>query len=257
MTLLFIACNNSEQNNLHKTSTDDNKFKLEAERISGTWLTSHYLDQIKEKKSIYAAKYDTELFEVSLDITELLGDTAILYGATEHEGGYMSPICFDPKKNLFVNDSSRKEDGNTTEEFELMIGAEGKLHIHFTKDNKTDIYKKVDDVQTELRSILFSGNYHKPGNEHAKAYEFGFGTDGTLEGFGKRKYYEVAFDFGLGINFDTLILFDKEEHNNWNGADLYKFEFKGDTMLLYPVTSNWDEMEQTVGALKYTLVRSK
>jgi hypothetical protein len=63
-----------------------------------------------------------------------------------------------------------------------------------------------------------------------------------------------VYDFGLGIGYDAIVLFDSMKGGNWND-DMYKFEIKADTLKLYKIKTDWDNLEHEVGDITYILIK--
>lgn len=254
---IAISCNNKGNTiNTESKSIDSivNKEQLitQAKLLDGYWISNNYLSEIEKTKSIYLNRqYDSKLFGFTLDKKNLLSDTAYLNGFTDHEGGYGSPLIFDFKKNTFVNDLKRLEkSASLPDSFELQIINENLIEM-VSKAKFIDKYRKVVDDQTELRKILFAGNYTST-DSHKK---FSFDKNGSLQGFDNKVYYELAYDFGEGISYDAIILYKSKKGGNWSDGDLYKFEFISDTLKLYHVKQNWESMQHTIEGLAYKLVK--
>ncbi|MCF8298693.1 MAG: hypothetical protein K9J13_14185 [Saprospiraceae bacterium] len=258
LIVLLIGCNNPNSDTTTNIKTDSipiNKEQLieQSNLLDGFWLTNNYLLQIENSKSIYLSReYDTKLYGFILEKENLLSDSAWLHGFTEHEGGYSSLLIFDYKKNIFINDLKRKEDYSSfPESFELKITKNNLLEMYFPNSKTTDTYRKVIDNQTELRRILFEGNYYSSNNER----KFSFNQNGLLDGFDDKVYYELVVDFLEGIFYDAIILFPTEDGGNWPDGDMYKYEFDNDTLKLYYIKADWNNFEHEVGDISYKLIK--
>jgi len=226
----------------------------QAALLDGEWLHDNYLRNIEKTKSIYLNRnLDSLLFGFTLNKENLLSDTAYLFGYTEHEGGYGNPIIFDFQKNRFVSDSKRlmNNSGIPSVPFELKVINDSTVEMFFPESKITDTFRKVTDIQSGLRKILFAGNYISID----KKKKFSFDKNGNLKGFNNYVYYDLAYDFGEGIDYDAIIFFKTEAGGNWSMGDVYKFEFVSDTIKLYHVKTDWNNMEHKIGGLAYTLIR--
>lgn len=261
LILVFTTGCNSQNNEINSktNSTDNNNFDKtqlikQAALLDGEWLHDNYLRNIEKTKSIYLNRnLDSLLFGFTLNKENLLSDTAFLFGYTVHEGGYGNPIIFDFQKNKFVSDSKRLKDnsGIPSVPFELTVINDSIVDMFYPEFKITDTYRKVTDIQTGLRKILFAGNYISID----KKRKFSFDKNGNLKGFDNYVYYDLAYDFGEGIEYDALIFFKTKAGGNWSMGDVYKFEFVSDTIKLYYVKTDWENMEHKIGGLTYTLIR--
>ncbi|MEI6124798.1 MAG: hypothetical protein WCQ95_14355 [Bacteroidota bacterium] len=197
-----IGCN-SQNNSTNSTTKSNNNFdkeqlKKQVALLDGEWLSDNYLRNIEKTKSIYLNKEpNTKLFGFTLNKENLLSDSANLFGFVVHEGGYESPIIFDYKKNKFVYDSKRSKEnsGIPSCPFELTVINDSIIEMFFPETKTTDTYRKVTDIQTGLRKILYTGNY----NSIDKKKKISFDKNGTVKGFDNKVYYELAYDFTEGI----------------------------------------------------------
>jgi hypothetical protein len=254
----ITAC--STQNNKSNNSTepsetikiDKKQLIKQAELLDGYYLSDNYLKNIEKTRSIYLNReYKTKLFGFTLKKENLLSDSAGLFGYTVHEGGLDCPLIFDFDKSIFVNDlKSVKEFDDIKEPFELSLTADNIVQMYFPESKQTDLYRKVTDDQTELRKILFEGEYLS-GDQQNK---YSFKRDGSLKGFDDKKYYEVVYDFSLGIEYDAIIFFNKKR-GNWSDGDMYKYEFSSDTLKLYHIKTDWDNLEHKIGDITFTLIK--
>ncbi len=224
----------------------------QAKALSGYWLSDSYTQAIEQSKSVYASReYTTKLFGFILSEPELRADTAYLNGFTEHEGGYGCRLRFDPATNQFASDTQTENSYFSSSPFTLVLKNPHTLHMNFTLSGKTDTYRKVPAEDTELRRILFAGMYQ----DSLSGKEIVFQANGKVTGFGKHSFYTLVYDFGEGINYDTVIFFaDASQKNNvWDSGDMYHFKRTKNTLTLYKITPNWETMEHTVDSNGYTL----
>lgn len=253
-----IGCN-SQNNSTNSTTKSNNNFdkeqlKKQVALLDGEWLSDNYLRNIEKTKSIYLNKEpNTKLFGFTLNKENLLSDSANLFGFVVHEGGYESPIIFDYKKNKFVYDSKRSKEnsGIPSCPFELTVINDSIIEMFFPETKTTDTYRKVTDIQTGLRKILYTGNY----NSIDKKKKISFDKNGTVKGFDNKVYYELAYDFTEGIEQDAIILYKTKEGGNWSTGDVYKFEFNSNTLKLYHVKTDWNNLEHKIEGLTNTLIK--
>ncbi len=226
----------------------------QSEALHGYWLTDDYLTTISKSKSVYANRnYKSAFYGFILDKENLQTDSANLAGFTEHEGGYDAPLIFDTQKNKFIKNIQRVTEYASKAPLELNSKTNDRLEIFYPTINKTDVYRKVIDDQTELRRILFEGKYRSIDSQQV----FSFDQTGLVTGFGNNVRFDVVYDFGEGVEYDAVLFFDTVKGGNWNDADLYQYKFASDTLKLYKVETNWEELKHKVGPLSLELVKVK
>jgi hypothetical protein len=258
----IFSCNNGPTNEeLAQAKKKQEDLKMMAGFLEGEWINANFLTLVEGEKRVYGVREEIErrmgkeeymLLGFYLDKKELSGDTAYFYGFTEHEGGYQSPIRFDAKRIIFVNDTAREDENNLGSPFELTLGNDGRVNVNYVKKKRSDYYEHVTSLDDKLRHILFTGKYYQPGKEESA---FEFTSEGELKGFGNRKYYEVLDDFTGMAQFDMVVFADSSDKNPWSNGDGYKFEIRGDTIRLYAVNYNEENVRGAAGALKYALIR--
>lgn len=223
-----------------------NKIIELAKGLNGIWISESYLEDIEANKSIYLSRnYKTKIQGFSLDETNLLTDSSILGGFTDHEGGYTSPLKYDSNKNEFINDLS-KISGYATfpNPFDLHFDGYKHIGMYFPDSKKTDVYRKVNpDFQTEVRGLLIAGSY-------TTVYDstiIMFSANGAVKNFYGFNYYELVEDFGeAGIEYDAIIFFNSLDGGNWSQGDVYKFEVLPNALLLQHVDIDWDTLDDNI-----------
>lgn len=224
-----------------------------AGKLHGQWISDDYLQSVEKTKSPYAARgYHTRLFGILLDSVNLCKpDSACLYGFTEHEGGYDSPLRFDAKEECFVNDTTRLLRYATFREpFTLKLDAQNRLQMCcFSQLPRMDMYRRVDNIDEWLRSSLFSGVYNNIENDT----EVAFGDDGQLTGFDTLRYYNVIYDF-IGFDFDAVYL-QSNRSSIYMDWQLMHYTINADTLRLYKIHGDMEEYYFELGELLYTLVK--
>lgn len=255
LLFLLILCVGCDQNRGSKTVKVNKDVKASiADQLDGYWLSNSYLVDVNSSGSIYDSRnYDTKFWGFRLEKKNLLSDSAAINGFTEHEGGYGGPIKFDSIKGTFVNDRSNADEFSFLKEpFELKLIDSNHLELDF--GNKKEWYRKVSDEQIELRKLLFEGKFKDLMHDN-RVIEFS--RDGRIVGLDNKEYFELVFDFGEGINYDVSIFYaDKDSSGLWTNEDLFHFKIKNDTIKLYKITPDWDEMDHEIGDLEYVLVKS-
>ena len=119
----------------------------------------------------------------------------------------------------------------------------------FTKNQKTELYLRVKDDQYELRRILFEGTFIS--KERKK---ISFLRNGKIEGLKDFAYFEVAYDFTEGIEFDAIYCYSSEARPEYY-PQVYKFKFINQELLLYEVQTDWETLERKVSAKPIRLKR--
>lgn len=252
--LLFIVLTMRCGSQHIKTEKNDpilNKTDNQTELLPGLWMSDSYLRKIEMTRSVYVNKNsEPKILGFLFKQENLKSSDALLYGFTSHEGGIEIPIYFSHSSNKFVRDEKRiSKSSNFNEPFELNLIDNNKLEVKFFQNNRTEIYRKVEDEQTELRRVLFEGGFKSIDNNG----KFTFNRTGTLTGFDGKMTFEVVFDFGLDIEFDAIVMYKEKEGGNWSDGEMYKYEFDSDTLKLYHVNTNWETMNHKVGELRYKL----
>ena len=247
--ILGVGCNQRTDN----STVDNNSKKNLADRLDGYWLSDSYLTNISNSRSIYTDRdYRTKFWGFTLNKENLMSDSAYINGFTIHEGGYGSGIKYDSIKNCFIKDLSMIDEYSFIKEpFKMTLLDSGHLELDF--GNKKEIYRKVNDDQTELRKLLFEGQFRDIKTN--KIIEFS--ADGTVGGLDKHKYFELVYDFGEGIFYDASIFYPNQDSSGrWTNGDMYHFKINSDTLKLYKITPDWDMMDHKIGDLEYLLVKS-
>ena len=253
LLILSVGCDkNRDSNTANKV---DNEVRTTiADQLDGYWLSDSYLVDVDSSRSIYDSRnYQTKFWGFRLEKENLMSDSATINGFTEHEGGYGGSIEFDSTKNTFVNDIDNADEfAFLKEPFELKLIDSDHLELDF--GNKKDRYRKILNEQTELRKLLFEGKFKDLLHDN---HVIEFSRDGQIIGLDKQKYFDLVFDFGEGINYDVSIFYsDQDSSGLWTIGDLFHFKIKTDTLKLYRITPDWDEMNHKIGALEYLLVKS-
>jgi hypothetical protein len=252
LMLICVGCNR-DRDSATTNNTGNSRRKIVAEQLDGYWLSESYLLDVDSSRSTYHSRdYSTKLWGFRLVKENLLSDSAVLNGFTLHEGGYGGPITFDSVKGAFINDMTKADQFSFLDKpYELRLIDGGLLEFDF--GHKKDRYRKVSDEQTELRKLLFEGAFNDLIHDDKVIR---FSSDGRIIGLERQNYFEVVFDFGDGIDYDAVILYpDQESSGMWKKGDLFHFRINADTLKLYRIMPDWDEMNHTIGDLEYVLVR--
>lgn len=250
LTSFIISCSSPKTDTVSSSTTEsvatsNNIPANYSDSISGTWVSDQYLEKVKKTKSVYANKiYTTKVLFFNLNQKELLEGSAKLYGFSQHEGGIDTVIKFDKDKKEFVKNGEQKGDNVTfKEDFELKLNAQNKLEMYFPIEKKTDVYQKLKtDLQTELRNILFAGNYSEKGSNS----KVSFSADGKVN-FKDYTDYEVVYDFATGPNFDGIIL------HKGNIRDFYQYKISGENLELQLMQGNENNLNLIAKGPKYIL----
>lgn len=226
--------------------------KAIAEKLHGYWLSNSYLEKISSTKSIYESReYSTRFWGFTLDKHNLMTDSATIDGFMEHEGGYTCSITFDSTKNCFINNLKDPTGHSFVEEpFTMTVLDNGLLQLDF--GSVKEEYRKVVDDQTALRKLLFEGRF----KQLATDITIDFSDDGKVKGFGNDTYFELVNDFVEGVFYDVAIFYPAQDSSgNWTRGKLFHYKINGDTLKLYPITPDWQELAHKIEDLKYLLVK--
>lgn len=241
LVILTIGCTKNRDT---KSTVDNNaKVKL-ADQLDGYWLSESYLVDIEKSRSIFeSGAYETKFWGFKLEKENLLSESPMINGFTEHEGGYGGSLKFDSLESIFsfINEPT-----------ELKLIDSNHLELDF--GDKKDLYRKVSDEQTELRRLLFEGKFR---NVIRDNHVIEFTKEGLIKGLNQEKYFDLVYDFGEGINYDVSIFYPSRDSSGiWTRGNLYHFKIKSDTIKLYRITPDWDEMNHKIGDLEFVLVKS-
>ncbi len=252
--MLTMRCG-SQHVKVEKSTPILDETEEQIELLSGLWMSDSYLQKVEKTKSVYANKSsEPKILGFLLKSENLKSDSAYIFGFTSHEGGYEIPICFNSSKSKFAYDPKRiNQSSNFIDPFELNLIDSNKLEIKFLQNNHSEVYRKVHDVQSELRRILFEGEFRSSDSKK----DFIFAHNGTLTGFENEANFEVIYDFGLNIEFDAIVMYKGNKNGNWSDGEIYKFEFVSDTLKLYRVNTNWENMDHKIEDFGYKLKRIK
>ncbi|MBT1703406.1 hypothetical protein [Chryseosolibacter indicus] len=245
--ILSISCTKPKENINSTKVVDDSLKQSITNELDGYWLSDSYLVEVANSRSIYLSRnYTTRLWGFRLEKANLLSNSPMLIGFTEHEGGYDIPIRFDPISNFFIaNDFSY-----IREPFRLVQVDTNHLALDF--DNKKEVYRKILDERTELRKVLFEGQFKSLPNDSIIEFK----SDGTIKGIDGYRYFEPIYDFTEGINYDAMAFYpSKDSAGIWMRGKLFHFQIKADTLELYNIHSDWDEMEHKIGEIEYKLIK--
>lgn len=255
LLILFICCFACSKQDGPKTNEikHNNFKKLLAEKLEGLWLSESYLEDIAKSHSIYESrKYTTSLWGFQLEKENLLSESPSINGFTEHEGGYGAAIEFDSVKNTFIH--SHFEDNNSSwlqGSFTMTLVDPTRLEFDF--GDKNEVYTKIVGEQSALRRILFEGKFKDVLHSNTTIE---FTSDGEIKGLDSLKYFELVFDFGEGINYDVSILYpSKDSAGSWATGNLFHFKANADTIKLFRIAPDWDEMDHKIGDVEHILVK--
>lgn len=253
--LVLFSCKNGEAENTGEQKKDIKKKPSEtlSRQMDGLWISKPYLDGIAKDKSVYKHKeLRTQVLAFQLYKDALMADTAVLYGFTDHEGGYETPLKYDGQKKCFVNDMAHvSEFSPFPDPFDLKLRENSTLEMYFTKSRRKEAYRKCtgEDLETELRRLLLEGSYQLVKDKS----EIHFESNGKVSGFRDFKCYEVIYDFGLGVDFDAIILSKTSEITSWAESSIYKFEWISGKLFLQELKANWETMEHQLDDTKLLL----
>ncbi|MCS6934143.1 MAG: hypothetical protein NZM35_03200 [Chitinophagales bacterium] len=251
--VLFTGCKNKT------VSTQANLIPLRhavADSLNGTWMPEEYLLTVEQTKSIWKARdVNFSFFTFWLDKENLMSDSAILSGATEHEGGYLAYLQYDSTTGRFINNlNTGTGEPYIDEPFELRLIDSNRLEIFFTNSNTREVYRRVKDAQYALSSALIAGAYEDL-SDHTVVV---FHPDGKVESGWKEDHYALIFDFMEGIDFDAIELYNENESSSEFLNNLYHFAFSGDTLRLYSASDPLGTFQYQISNKPYkVLVRQR
>ncbi|MCZ8353594.1 MAG: hypothetical protein O9340_02590 [Cyclobacteriaceae bacterium] len=248
VVFLTLACDGQ---NLKSKNLKSSKFQTDS--VTGIWISEVYLDEITKSKSIFEKRnLEPGMLGFEIKRSDLESKDLTLYGFTSHEGGIDIAINFNTKNNKFTFDNTASIK-LFNEPVEVNFINKQKLNLFFLNSKNLITYRKVTDLQTELRKILFEGEFESVIDKR----KFSFNRKGFLKGFSNKLTFEVLYDFSSNLEFDAIIMYKDIDSNNISKGDVYTYKFDSDTLRLYYVKTNWETLEHRVEGLKFELVKTK
>lgn len=252
LTLLlatFYACiSNQRTENLPEDNlTAGNRL---ANQLDGAWLSENYISKIEKSKSIYAnMNTDDSMLGFWLYKDTLTGKHPRLLGFSIHEGGLDAPLKYNIDKNRFENDLDLVNEFSAHKTpFFIKPVNPNKIEIQHSKPAKIETYRKVADIDSELRKVLFNGVYiDKLTNKTIT-----FKEDGETTGIANKHFYSLLFDFEE-FHFDVVFIADTSKRDN---LQEYHYKIEGNNLRLYNLNIS-EETGYTIGSLAYDLVKEQ
>jgi hypothetical protein len=247
--LLLFGCN---QNRPENKLEDKMAIDRESMRLEGVWLSDYYLSSIEVSRSVYESrKYNAKFWGFVLDKNNLMSDSAALNGFTEHEGGYFCYLNYDTGKNVFEHDLNKDTEFSYLKGVPFELGLVDSIRLELKTEREKEMYRKVSGEQTALRDILFAGKYQDLKKENGVIE---FKNDGQISGVENRRYFDIVFDFGEGIEYDACTFYTHIDSSRLGtNGDMYHYKINADTLRLFKLHTNWSEMNHKIGDLEYLL----
>lgn len=244
ITFIIISCKNQgteliprepieDSETIQELSKEENNYSYEY--LEGLWISDNYFKGIEKNKSIYKhRKYETTFFGFRLKNENLKSKYPILYGFSDHEGGFDISLKHNvPNEQLVSNNKSYN--------FEIKTNGDT-LELYFPKTKKAEFYRKMKtDEESALREILFAGKYNSLNNQIIT-----LAANGQVKGFYDFRYYELVYDFTEGINYDVVIFYKNPKGGNWSQGELYYYLIEENSIILHPVITDWDNLEHEI-----------
>lgn len=233
--LVLFSCTNEQKAKLTTNNIYNLKLK-QADSLDGYWMSDELLERIEKSRYLYGNDNQKTLFyafKLKKDI--LMSDTAFLFAHDTHEGGFGNYLKFDSLSKFFINYLSKNPQNLSKEgkiPYYLKPKTKDYLEIHFINSKKIETYRRIKDVETEIRKLLFEGKYM---NLSDSSY-VNLSKDGQILGLNSNNYFEPQIDFHGGPplfdNVRTQVSKDKCQN-----ILTYKFIFSKDTIILFKETS--------------------
>lgn len=230
-------------------SQENNQQGQLAAKLAGNYVTDTYLSEIEKLKSIYKAEdYTTSMLGFELNKDSLAGKHPCLNGYSYNEGGLNASLLYNKTKNRFENNVNLNKEllPFFKSPFKINSLSETQLEIDFENRAKKEVYRKVTDIDTELRRILFEGNYI----DKATSTSVNFSQNGKITGIANKHFFELLYSFE-GIDFDIVFLSSDDQHKY---DEMFHFKIEGNTLKIFKVNQD-EESGNTIGALIYELVK--
>lgn len=220
-----------------------------AAAMDGLWISDTYLSGIEKTRSIYSNnEYGTVngLFGFTLYKDKLSTGTTELLGFTEHEGGIVYPLQYNEANKQFVYDPKRANELDGPMQLSLSPSKGGQIEIAYTQPkSQKDRFRKIGDSKSDndlldetLNQMLFEGSYTDVAGNTVT-----FTRDGKVSGIKGIDHYYLLYDFGEGLEFDTVFLWQGESNGD---RVTYHFKIEGKTIKLYDTSLNEEELKYTI-----------
>mgnify|MGYP001266994544 CR=1 FL=1 len=240
---------NTVTGNATTADTINTQLKSVARAMDGLWISDNYLSGIEKTKSIYSNKeYGTvnRLFGFTLYKDSLSTGTTELLGFTEHEGGIVYPLLYNEANKQFVYDPKRAHELDGPTQLSLYPAEGGLIEIAYTQPkSQKDRFRKIGDSKSDidlldetLNQMLFEGNYTDGAGNTVS-----FTRTGKVSGIKGIDHYYLLYDFGEGLEFDTVFLWQGESNGD---RVTYHFKIDGKTIKLYATGLNEEKMEYAI-----------
>jgi hypothetical protein len=254
---IFLSCSESEKSIKNPSIPKDENKERAASQITGRWIYDDYLKEIEQTKRIFGIEsknYGYPFWGFDLTLENLLSDSACIFQFNVHEGGGSCAISFNPEKKSYESKGVEIE-GIEKEPFEINQIDTNLLVFKFLKSGKKRAYRKVAELDNELRRILFEGKYKNLKDNS----EVAFFRDGKVTGLEGRHYFEVFYDF----TFENMDVMGIQKDIELSSRQSYHFKINKDTLKIYNTIGakledvNDQIEEQTIGDLWLTLLKQK
>ncbi|MES2484678.1 MAG: hypothetical protein V4581_01845 [Bacteroidota bacterium] len=219
----------------------------EADKLKGLWLSDVFLTSVQKQKSIYKSQQaETTIFGFTIKSDSTSANKLLFNGFSDYEGGYDGIVAYHPEKKQFVHLSTGEEYEVLKQSFGLSIIENNKLQLEY-ENQKKENYRRISDIDAELRHILFEGTY----TDTQSGNKVVFSKNGRVEGIEDKGFYVPLYTFDAGYEFDTVFLSLNEKLDNF---DRYHFKIDGNTISLYSIFED-ESQELSIGELMHTLVK--
>ena len=261
----FCSSDNASSKISNKTSSAENFRKNFTPTLTGSWLLTEYMTEIKKTKS--ALKSSVKLQDVVEIITDgkLTNDSLeINVNINNHEGdGFMLINIPGQTPNSYKTDLPDNEISTNFYElgYELVNKDTSMFLYHYDSGNKLldkkqfsrSVYNPSDvnragGIQYFVNEKMLAGNYICM-DANNKQFNVQFLPDGTVTGFPDVTSYFIFTDFNGGPvpKFDEMFL------ESENTSTTYGLQISGNTITIYEIAG--DEENAELGKMKYKLVK--
>ena len=225
---------------LPSSAQDDASF----DSIPESFLNQDFLDAVDSVKSTYALRA-SDVFLLGFELETKSPLQCTLRGYGKHEGGIEMDFHYDPAEGSWQTNSSNAY------HCQLFRQSSTALLLVEMQHNDSIHFKRYPNIDFALRRVLLAGAYSNSFGDTVL-----FENDGSVFGFGENaRYFEIIYDFGLGIEFDAICIFPTEKGGNRSDAVLYHYQIKAGQVILYEIESDWEQLEHTITAEPITLTK--
>ena len=230
--LLFTSCNKSHEATPKVSSSSEKEIEIgsfdKIGNFKGNWIIKQYVDSLKKNKSPYRSQPSGLSNVVINDYT--LNENIISFVWSLHDGS-SNKCYFDTTKNKFI--VYNEMDGVKQNRYEIgftNLNDDTLLYLFDLEKKSQKIYQKIPDnlnFKSFINILVLSRQYLVKYDKNNLTSDniITFNVDGSLQGMGVFKRYELFDDFHDNVPQRDLIILYKNEERLW-----YAWDFKENSL---------------------------